>query len=147
MVCLCSGCALCVNHLTHNQQIPRSTLIGNIYFYPLFITFNRTSFKNMEPLVSHIVLFLESRFWQGVCCLKKKNVFPEIFVCSIYLWFSLSKCCYWIFCPSQHHPLANSYFGLESISNGEHVCHSWKMIAANARVLVSALQTSIINLN
>jgi hypothetical protein len=51
MVCLCSSCALCVNHLTHNQQIPRSTLIGNIYYYQLFTTFNRISFKYMESLV------------------------------------------------------------------------------------------------
>lgn len=116
MVCLGSGCALCVNHLTHNQQIPRSTLIGNIYFYQLFITFNRTSFKNMEPLVSHIA---EHFFWRagfGRVCAVWKNVFPELFVCSIYLWFCLKKCCYRILCPSQHHLLANSYFGLESTS-------------------------------
>lgn len=115
MVYLCSGCALCVNHLTHNQQISRSTLIGNIYFYQLFITFNRISFKNMEPLVFHIswALFLEGRFWQDLYCLKW--CFPEISVCSIYLWFSLKKCCYRSFCPSPHHLLANSYFGLESI--------------------------------
>lgn len=147
MVCLCSGCALCVNHLTHNQQISRSTLIGNIYFYQLFITFNRISFKNMELLVFHVA---ESFFWKagfGRVCAAWKNVFPEIFVCSVYLWFSLKKCWYRIFCPSQHYLLANSYFGLQSIFLKKHVCHTGKMIAVNARVLVSALQTSIINLN
>lgn len=100
MVCLCSGCALCVNHLTHNQQISRSTLIGNIYFYQLFITFNRISFKNMELLVFHVA---ESFFWKagfGRVCAAWKNVFPEIFVCSVYLWFSLKKCWYRIFFPS-----------------------------------------------
>lgn len=147
MVCLCSGCALCVNHLTHNQQISRSTLIGNIYFYQLFITFNRVSFKNMEPLVFHKA---ELFFWRagfGTVCAVWNKVFPEVFICSIYFWFSLKKCCYWIFCLSQHHLLANSYFGLESTSKEKHVCHSWKMIAVNGRVLVSALQTTIINLN
>lgn len=147
MTCLCSGCALCVNHLTHNQQISRSTLIGNIYFYQLFITFNRISFKNMEPLVFQTA---ERIFWRagfGRLCAAWKTAFPEIFVGSIYLWFSLKKCCYRICCPSQHHLFANSYFGLGSASKEKYVCYSWEMIAANVRVLVSALQTSIINLN
>lgn len=62
MVCLCSSCALCVNHLTHNQQISRSTLIGNIYFEQLFITFNGISFKNMESLVFHRAEYF---FWRA----------------------------------------------------------------------------------
>ena len=147
MVCLCSGSAPRINHLAHNQQISRSTLIGNISFYQLFITFHRISFKNMESLVSHTAkrFFAEQAF--GRVCAAWKSVSLEIFLCSIYLWFSLRNCYYWIFCPFQHHLLANSYFGLESTSKGKHVGHSWKMIAVNARVLVSALQTSIINLN
>lgn len=134
MVCLCSGCALCVNHLTHNQQISRSTLIGNIYSSQLFITFHRISFENMELFVFHVA---EHFFWRagfGRVCAAWKNVFTDIFVCSIYLWFSLKKCCYRTFCPSQHHLFANSYFGLGSTSTAKHVCHSWEMMAVNAKV-------------
>lgn len=91
MVSLCFSCALCVNHLTHNQQISRSTLNGNIYFYQLFITFNSISFKNMEPLVfPKIERFLWTAGFGRVCAAWNK-VFPEVFVHSIYLWFNLKK--------------------------------------------------------
>ena len=147
MVGLCFSCALRVNHLTHNQQISRSTLKGNIYFYQLFITFNSISFKNMEPLVFRKIELLLWTAGFGRVCAAWNKVFPEVFVRSIYLWFNLKKYGLLNLLFPQHYLLANSYFGLECTSKGKRVCHSWKMIAVNARVLVSALQTTLINLN
>lgn len=89
MVFLYSGCAPCVNHLTPSQQISRSTLIGDIYSYQLFITFNRILFKNVESLV--FCAFSGDQVLTG-CVLPKTEISLRVFFFfRLYLWLSLKK--------------------------------------------------------
>lgn len=70
-----------------SQQISRSTLIGDIYSYQLFITFNRILFKNVESLV--FCAFFGDQVLTG-CVLPKSEISLRFFF-FMYLWLGFKK--------------------------------------------------------
>lgn len=83
-------CTLCKSSHSQSTDIQKHFNWKHLFWAVIYnFQWNFIQEHGVPCISQSWVLFLESRFWQGMCCLEL--IFPQILVCSVYLCFCLKN--------------------------------------------------------